>query len=541
MSQKPNTKIPPAILLLLAFSFTALFFTLNVLRYQGLFSLEWGDEAVHNQLAWRTFRDGLFSSTLKGDQIFDQHFRPIWLLVALFYLPFPSIYAWYFLQSVFFAGASIVLYYWAIGRRQDPWGALLISGSFLFYPPLHQLAIGVYDPEKLALLFLPCALLAFQKRRFWLFAAFIVLALCCKEIVGFTVFMFAIMLLIAKKPARYWAFAGSISIVWVLFSFLWIIPSTMSAQYGVKYFPQLLGSDCESAACLFKYALSNPLSVIAKIFSPEHLRILGLLIAPVCGLILLAPLLLLPTLAGIGMILSVPGPLLINQHHWFVASVPFLFAGAIAGSQKLAQWFGKDDTAKGDRVYRMAGIAIFISCLLFSIFGGFVGRFHDDQIDDPGYSDLKSVFDGRIYHQSERDETAWKLIRQVPGDAVVTANYDLMPPLSARKIIREFGRNAPGYDYFDFDYILIALEDKYFGAGHDVRIHPDDCRRLIDEVRSGKIHALFSNKDLFLGRQSKSGDSINPATVEKAVENIERAAKLADEKLNQLGFSDIRD
>lgn len=541
MSEKPNTKIPPAVLLATALIFTAVFFTLNVLRYESLFSLEWGDEAVHNQLAWRTFHEGLFSSTLKGEQVFDQHFRPIWLLIAFFYLLFPSIYVWYFLQSAFFAGAAIVLYYWALAKRPDPWGAMLFGVSFMFYSPLHQLAIGVYDPEKLALLFLPCALLAFQKRRYSLFIIFIILALCCKEIVGFTVFMFAFMLAITKKPVKYWAFAGIISVVWVFVSFAYIIPATMNAQYGAKYFPQLLGSDCESAACLLKFALSNPGGALAHIFSIEHLRILALLILPLGGLVFFSPLLLLPTFAGLGMILSVPGPLLINQHHWFAASLPFLFAGTIAGSQKLADWISKENRAKGNHVYRIAGVVVLVSCILFSIFGGFIGRFHDDKIDDDSYAGLRSVFDDRIYHQSERDKIAWDLIKQVPGKAAVTANYDLMPPLSTRKVIREFGRNAPNYDYFNFDYILISLKDRYFGAGHDVRIHSDDCHRLVEEIRSGNVEPIYSDHDFFLGRRSNPDSPSDVQAIESAVKNIEQAALIADQKLNELGFADIRD
>ena len=521
--------------------FIALFVTLNFLRYKAMFSFEWGDEAVHNQLAYRTFRHGLFTSNLKGDQIFDQHFRPAWLIMGTAYIPFPSILTWYFILLLSFAGTAWAFYYWSLRKSGDPWGAMLFSIAILCYPPLHQLAIGVYDPEKLVILFFTLVLLAFQKRNFLWFTVFVVAALCCKEIIAFTMIMFALMLALLRKPWKYWAFTVLVSICWLVAAYGFIIPGTMSVEYGSKYFPQLLGSDCESLSCLITHAISHPIQTMGILFSPVHLRILALLILPMAGLIFFCPMLMIPMAASIGMIFSVPGPLTVNQHHWFAPALPFIFAGSIIGAWRVAKFLAKDDQIKQKKVFRIIAAGTLITCLLFTIFGGFVGKYHDDPKDDQSYLNLKSVFDSRIYTSTDTDKTAWKLIRQIPQSATVTTNYGLMTPLATRETIKEFGRNAPIYDYFDFDYILIHLKDQYFGAGHDVRLNPNDLQRLIDEIEGGFVQSLYCDSNLFFGRKQKESSATNDSAVENAVFNIRKAKTLAASRLLDEGFMNIRD
>lgn len=541
MLKQDGIKVPFIILLVAAIFFTAFFFSLNAKRYQARFAFEWGDEAVHNQLAWRTFHVAPFTSTLKGDQVFDQHFRPIWLLVALAYLVVPSIYSWYFLLALFFAATAVVFFFWTLHKGNDPWAALLYSLVILFYPPLHQLAIGVYDPEKLSVLFLSLMLLAFAYRRLDWFVAFVVLSLCCKEIVGFPIFMFALALALLRKPKRYWVIAGAIAVAWVAIAFVVIIPTFMQVGYGSKYFPQLLGADCESAGCVIRYALFHPADTLGVIFSPEHLKILAKLILPLGAMILFNPGLLIPAMAPLAMILAVPGPLLIHQHHWFAPALPFLFAGSILGALRLSNRIAGADEKKRTLIFRIIPGCMLVLCIGFSLWGGFVGVFHDDDRDDRSFNDLTSVFDRRIYTADKHDRVAWSLIRQVPREAKVTANYDLMAPLAARKTIREFGRNGPDYDYFDFDYILINLKDLYFGAGHDVRLHPDDLDLLAKMVLSGEVQVLYSDRRFFFGKKMQPPVPTDDPAVTEAVQNIARAKFTSAKRLANPGVQDMRD
>jgi len=291
--------------------------------------------------------------------------------------------------------------------------------------------------------------------------------------------------------------------------------------------------------CVIWEAVSHPFRTMGVLFSVEHLKMLALLLLPLGALMFLAPMVALPALATLGMVLAVPGRMLINQHHWFAAGLPFLFAATTMGAAKLSERLAKGDDEKERKIFRAIPEVLIALCLLFGAVGGFVGGFHDDLRDDHGYDGLSSIFDSRIYEVSKRDRFAWDLIRRVPDDASVSANYDLMVPLATRPIIREFGRVAPGYDFFDVDYILINLRDLYFGAGHDVRLRPEILEELVTRIQDGRVEALAADSNFFFGKTTH-GEKPGPYTPE-CIGLLQDAAREAREKLDAEGVSDIRD
>ena len=542
---KPHAR-PLLLMILLAAMFFVLFMSLNTQRHRSMFSFEWGDEAVHNQLAWRTFRYGMFSSTLKGDQVFDQHFRPIWILPAFLYLLIPGIHAWFIVLIGALAGASIVLFFWAYRRLGDPWAALGFGAVFLFYPPIHMLALGVYDPEKLAVLFLLLTMYADQQKRFGLFLLFAALSLACKEIVGFTLVMIAVEMAVRRQPAKYWGGLFTLAVAWMALAFFVIIPATIQGDYGSKYFPQLLGADCESVGCLLSHTLGHPWDSFQVFFSYEHVRILFLLLVPLMGMSLLSPVLLIPATASLTMILAVPGPLLVNQHHWITPAIPPIFLAAVAGTERLSKWIGKSNAGKAMLVRRFVPLLMLGSCVMLTIYGGLVGRFHGDAIDDEYYRGLSNVFDHRIYEVSPRDRIAWELIGRIPKDAKVTTNYQLMPALSNREYVREFGRIEKGYDSFDFDYILISLQDRYFGAGHDVRLTPENLERLAELVEKGVVKPVYVDENHFLGmrlppeKQPKVIDKESAARIVECLIILRQAEERAAKALSRADVKAIQ-
>jgi len=245
--------------------------------------------------------------------------------------------------------------------------------------------------------------------------------------------------------------------------------------------------------------------------------------------------------ASFGMIFSVPGPLTVNQHHWFAPAVPFVFAGSISGALGLSGWISKDDDSKKKIAFRILGLMAIGASLLFTFFGGLVGKYHNDKKDDLTFLELKSVFDSRIYTMTETDKIAWRMIEKIPADATVTTNYGLMTPLATRENIKEFGRDAPRYNYFDFDYILIHLKDQYFGAGHDVRLFPGDLQGIIDSILSRGLEPIYCDKELFFGREGENFGPMNQTELQNTMDNLFEAKALSKARLKEQGVMNIRE
>ena len=138
------------------------------------------------------------------------------------------------------------------------------------------------------------------------------------------------------------------------------------------------------------------------------------------------------------------------------------------------------------------------------------GSLHTDRIYDKQFVDARNIYDRRFYVQDDLDKTAWKIIKMIPKDAVVSATGDLLMPLSHRKEVYEFAfddiDDGGGYDYFDVDYIAVNNTNQYHGAGHYAFPEERHMHKLNGLIRNGTFDVLYEKKGFLLLKRSKSVD-----------------------------------
>jgi len=146
-------------------------------------------------------------------------------------------------------------------------------------------------------------------------------------------------------------------------------------------------------------------------------------------------------------------------------------------------------------------IGILVLCFIVCICGLFsrniIGNLSAENFSirrfyDYRFMGVNNVFDRRIYAVDEEDRLAWDFIKMIPKNASVTASGDLLPALSARSKLYEFGLNhnraqKAKYSPFEYpdhsvDYILIHNKVLTNGLSGDYAFLEDDD--LKKEIRN---------------------------------------------------------
>ena len=143
------------------------------------------DLGIFDQGVWllSRFRDPFV--TIRGLSLFGDHTSYILVLVA------PLYWVWadprLLLQVVGLAIPAVSLYLIGTRRLHSPLAGLAVAAAYLAYPAVQWAAVWSFHPETLAAGFLGLAALAADRQRWRQMAAWLALALLCKEDVGLVV------------------------------------------------------------------------------------------------------------------------------------------------------------------------------------------------------------------------------------------------------------------------------------------------------------------------------------------------------------------
>jgi len=489
----------PILFFFITIVYLFIFFTLNVARYNALFSFEWEDEATENQIVWNTAHGNFFYQSI-SDGYFYGHFIPFYFILSLGYKIIPHIFMWYFLSIFGLALSSIIIYKLAYLAFDNRLKSFLIALLFLLYPPIHYIALGPIDTITF---FIPLFLLSFyffKKNKFLYFMIFIVFAISCKESVALIVIMFSIYAMLCKKEKKWSVIPLLLGLFWFTICIFYILPYLSGAEFNLKAdHYQFRSLDKDTFYNSIKFIVSSPREFLALVFSKEHILLLLRLILPFCFI----PLLSIVTFIGIPgflQLLLIKGPLP-NENSYYISNVvPFLFLGYIYGLDRLniiLDKFKIRESIKKRFNYFIISFSLLASG--FFILGeNILGQIHNDYIYDNRFSKVRNIFDPIFYEMDDDDRIAWSMIKMIPQEASVSASGDLLIPLSHRKKLLEFGFVKTEYDYFNVDYILLNKRNMYHGAGHYEEIKTTDLEKLKLLVNQGKFIILSERGDFVL-------------------------------------------
>ncbi len=504
-----------AALLAAIVAFTALFTTLLGARYHGLQSYDPRDEAVNNQILHNTAHGRLVFSTVKGDAVFHRHFRPIFVPLAVPYIVHSGPLTYYLTTSLILALGA--LFAFGLGRSLfgDDRFALLAGLAWLMFPPVHELALGNFDPETIAATFWLGAFYFFHRRLpkpFWLFA---LLAVCCKETHAPILAAFGVLALIQKRRWTWIAPPIAVGCAWFILAVTTIIPA-YTPEFRMVY-NRLAGVESPHFWHDFLHSIStDPAAVFAQIFNPEDGYLLGKLLLAGGGAALLSPLSLLPVGSIVIQILLHKDPLPVRQAHMLAGLIPFLFAATLLGIKRVANRWPNNRRLPALLLAGLLGWSL-LATALPGPFGP--GRTYGEEDYLP-----TTLFDPEWYAASEVAIAAGPLLEKIPPDAIVMTNERYLLPLSSRAELREFGTQKTLEDFADMDFLLIGLTQPRCPTCTYALPTPHALRLAVQLITSGRFTVLETTEFAVLLQQNSKATPNNLKT-QHAIQSLNMVAR----------------
>ena len=467
---------------LVIFSALALFIVfaaLSLARHFALSSSSW-DLGIFDQALWNAANGNMLLSSLKGNiNLLGDHFEPVLFVLVPLYKVWPNAAVLLITQSLLLSLSVFPLYLIAKDKLSSRPLILAFIVSFMLSRPLRGVALSDFHPECFILLFSFWAYYFLIKKKNVLLLVSVFFMLACKEDAAFLVSAIGLYAAIFEKRRGLGVLLFIIGIAAWILETKFIIPAFNPARvypymdrlpFGTTYAANLKTVILEPAL-LAKLFLNN-----AKI--SYCLKFLG----PLAFLPLLSPrhyiLIAVPLLRNI-----LPIDPNFSGHYnissqYTAAIIPFVYIAAIYSAANLA--------ARLKQTKAPLWIAIFI--ILTSLF--YYGKTDAHKFR-------------RFMTTIKENRTLEKIsyLKQIPPEASVSTNFNLVPHLSHRKYIYQW--NPSLKTSFTCQYLVIDLTLlDYMGKADAAAIGPYFIK--ISELGYKKIFEN-SEKNFFIYYNPSAG------------------------------------
>ncbi|MEW6104510.1 MAG: DUF2079 domain-containing protein, partial [bacterium] len=278
----------------------AIYSYLSIIQYNGFHTGHW-DLAGFDQAIWNTIQGRILDTTMYGHNFLGEHFSPMLLILAPFYLIWQDPRMLLFLQSLFLGLGAIPVFLIAKDKLKHNLLSLSFSFAYLFHPFISRVNLFEFHEICLAPFFLLFTFYFLQRRIWLLYFIFFFFSLMVKEDVSLIITALGIYSFF-KTNKRIGIITFIIGIFWAYLSVSVLIPYIRKATetgawketYG--YFGRLgLG---ESLSEIIKNLILKPQNTLKMLFLPanEKLATIILLVLPCGFLSILSPVLLIALL-----------------------------------------------------------------------------------------------------------------------------------------------------------------------------------------------------------------------------------------------------
>jgi len=296
-------RIAWALVWLMAVAFTVIISVRMVTRFTT-YHADAFDMGNVDQAVWNTLHGHLFRFTNRGLDDFNAptrlsiHVEPILLLIAPLYLIYPGPPTLIITQTIALALGAIPLFALSLRRLPaHPFVGVALVFAYLISPLLLGSALWDFHAVALATPLLLLALWALDGRRYAWFWVGAVLAMATKEDVGLSLAIVG--LLVALWPGeslrrrQFGALLVVVSAAYVALCFKVILPHFSIVNGGANNFWYRYSWLGKTPGDAIHNVFTQPLRVLAGVFSPGRIGYLATLLRAVGGLGLLAPFVLL--------------------------------------------------------------------------------------------------------------------------------------------------------------------------------------------------------------------------------------------------------
>jgi uncharacterized membrane protein len=437
---------------------------LAILRHASFNSTSF-DLGIYDQVVWNTLHGRVFFYTTTGQPLLhlSNHFDPILLLVAPFYLIYSGPEMLLFLQAAAIGLGGLPVFWLAREKLESDLAGISLLLAYLLFPTLEVVTLWDFHPPALATGLLMYAFYFLVKRRSWWFLLFAVLAMACKEHISLVVMFMGLYAIIRYRD---WVL-GVLTVVLALALFIavmyWVIPaqSVTGNHLFVGYYSQLGDSPLEIVGT----TITRPDLVLKNLWQPSKLRYLHDVLIPFAYLPLLGlPVLLigLPSFA-INLLSSNPAMHDATGGQYGADVAPWLAWGAVYGAFYLRQGLGRLWPGARPWLTHCISLSLLVTSGAWHLFYGL--------------SPL--ALDAPQWKITDHDRLGQRFIAQIPPDAPISAQTKLYPHLSDRMIAYLFP------DINDAEYVFLDVTTLTWS------IHPNDLKAKVQELLdSGQFGVL---------------------------------------------------
>jgi len=400
-------------------AYAAGFAALSVLRHSA-FATGRFDLGNMVQAVWSTAHGRPLRMTgLHGDQIsrLGAHVDPILVLFTPLWWIWPSPNMLLVVQAVMVGLGAVPVFLLARKHLASARAGVAFAVAYLLYPATGWLTLNEFHPVALATPLLLFAFWYLDGDRLLPFALFSIAAAACKEEIALVVAGFGIWYALTR---RRWAVGAAVAVAggaWAAVAIGVVIPHYHAGAESDFYgrYSEVGGS----AGGILETTIRHPLRIAEAAFSARDLHFLLDLVAPLLGLCLLAPLVLVAALPELAINLLSSTPTQTSIHfHYTAGLIPPLVIGAIFGAKRFPR----------------RGVPVAIVVVLAAL----VGNYRLGPI--PGWRHVPggAQFQATAARVTDHDAIAERALELIPPKAVVSATNTLGGHLSARRRVLSF-------------------------------------------------------------------------------------------------------
>ncbi len=481
-----------SILIALIIACALLFSYLSVARHYtfntSAYDLAMYDQAVWNTSQGRPFEINLLEDTMPGlTNKLGDHVEPILLPLALLYKIRSNADVLLVVQAIALAALIWPLYQLVHHRSKSIFLASLGVVLYLVHPAMWNALLFDFHPVTLAAAFLVFALWMLIQKKRSACLIFALLAMMGKENIGLMVAMLGVYAaLFVKGERRLGLILIGVGVIGAIIAVGFINPAFQPA--GVSYYLNRYGK----LGSTFGEVLLSPFTKFDVFWSiiagPKRLAYYGDLLLPLGGLPLLGLDLILIVLPDIALnTLSAFAPSRTLDYHYAILIAPFLILATLWGLDRLARWLTRINLAKvfphhqrtricpsQGLIYGIAGAIVLLSMAAYQI-----DHYHT-------FLPLSDRYAG-TFAVTPRDAIGLQVAAQIPAEAVVSAQFNLLPHVSQRERAHIYPRIE------DATYVFLDTQGQ---------IEPfkaqAEYQNAVDTLRSDSAFEVMTERDGFI-------------------------------------------
>lgn len=452
---------------------------LSILRFNACKAGAY-DMGIMIQTIWNTSRGWILQESINMGypmmRFWMAHWEFIFIPVSLFYLIFSSPYTILIIQSIVVASGAIPVYWLARERLHNASFAMSFASLYLLYPALHNANLFDLHGVTFAIPFLMFAFYFLQKRDFGKFAIFGFIALICREDAALILFMMGAYALFFLKE-RKWSI-GTILISLIYFG-IWYKRMAIRAALGLPEFVIMEGAPTHWDH--LSQVKNDALYAIKFLAKKHNIQYFIDLLGPLGFLSLLNPVVLLiatPTFL-INLLSSYHNTHTI-EFYYSSTAIPFIFASAIYGSEKLLTWLQKWFKKRATNVkFKNDSLSIISTAMVILTLIFFFWK--------------SNAMDFRKWEITEHQRAIRTIAGKIPDDASVSALNHIVPHVAERHEVYLFNDNVDTVDYIIYDFYAENTRIISRSTFHLPSVWPDND--FIQKVLSDRNYGVVDYED----------------------------------------------